>query len=312
MTLKIILSTWYGLAGLVAILGNGLVLWLVFANRSLRTISNLFLTSLAAADFLVGLVIDPVWISIKCLRLDEESYMQNYSKTIGYLWIHTTVATTFNLCCVTLDRHIAIFHPLRYEYIVTNSRCYVLIATVWFLSLVLPCSRFLANVTVLPTLWLSFTIITVLIPMVIIIFCSIRNLKAAAIQSKRIVTQHNVPREEAVKSRLKNFKAAKTISIVVGLFVVFWLPSLVTSLVQYFSKRLTWYKVWTPVEGVAFTASAINPLVYCLRNDDFYEALTRTFRFLTRRNSEQKCFHHSLLRSTNRELTRHNACNSRV
>ncbi|XP_078362140.1 adenosine receptor A2a-like [Oculina patagonica] len=293
MTVKIILSTWFGLTGLAAIIGNALVLWLIFTNRSLRTVSNLFLTSLAAADFLVGLVIDPVWISIKCLRLDEESYMQNNSETIGYLWIHTTVATTFNLCCVTMDRHIAIFYPLRYEDIVNNRRCYALIATVWFMSLVLPCLRFLLDATVLPTLWLSFTIITVLIPMIIIMFCSVRNLKVAAAQFKNI-TDNTLQNQEAVKRRKRNFKAAKTVSIVVGLFVVCWLPSLITSLVQYFSKRVTWYKVWTPVESLAFALSAINPFVYCFRNEDFYGALTRTFRFLRRRNSELDQFHCSV------------------
>ena len=41
--------------------------------------------------------------------------------------------------------------------------------------------------------------------------------------------------------------------------------------------------VWTFVETTAFTSSAINPWVYCLRNDEFYEALSRTFRFLKRR-----------------------------
>ena len=117
--MRVALSTWYGFTGLTAIIGNGIVLWWVARNRSLRTISNLFLTSLAAADFLVGLVIDPVWISIRHLASHANDGLTNYGKVIVYIWIHTTVATTFNLCCVTLDRHIAIFHPLRYEEIVT-------------------------------------------------------------------------------------------------------------------------------------------------------------------------------------------------
>ena len=91
--------------------------------------------------------------------------------------------------------------------------------------------------------------------------------------------------------------------IVVGLFVVCWLPSLVTSFAHYFSKRVTWPKVWVPVEAVAFTSSAINPWVYCLRNEEFYEALTLTFPFL-RRVSKQKGFRRYLFeKSTNTERT---------
>ena len=304
MAEEIVLSTWLGLAGLAAIIGNGIVLWLVVRRRSLRTISNSFLTSLAAADFLVGLVIDPVWISIRCLGYNADTYLQNYSEPIDYLWIHTTVATTFNLCCVTMDRHIAIFYPLHYEDTVTNRRCHMLIATVWFVSLILPCSRFLVkDFKMLSTLYICFTIITVLIPMIIIIFCAIQNLKVAAVQSKKIITDSTLQNEDVVKIREKNFKAAKTVSIVVGLFVVCWLPSLITSFAHYFSKRVTWPKVWVPVEALAFTSSAINPWVYCLRNEEFYEALTLTFPFL-RRVSKQKGFRRYLFeKSTNTERT---------
>ena len=74
MAAKIVLSTWFGLAGLATIVGNVTVLWLIYRNRSLRTISNLFLTSLAAADFLVGLVIDPVYILFRCLLFKTDTY----------------------------------------------------------------------------------------------------------------------------------------------------------------------------------------------------------------------------------------------
>ena len=299
MAAKIVLSTWFGLAGVATIVGNVTVLWLIYRNRSLRTISNLFLTSLAAADFLVGLVIDPVYILFRCLLFKTDTYWRlHYSRAVDYLWIHTTVATTFNLCCVTLDRHIAIFHPLRYEDILTYTRCHVLIATVWLLSLVLPCSRFLVEdvSAVLSKLYSSFTIITVLIPMILIIFCSIRNLKAASVQSRRI-TVNVLQNQEAVKRRRKkNFKAVKTISIVVVLFVVCWLPSLVTSFVHYVGTKSFFYKVWTPVEALSRTSSAINLWVYCLRNTEFYQALTGTFRFLRRRNSAQNGIRRSVER----------------
>ena len=291
---KITLATWYGLAGLATIIGNAIVLWLVASYRSLRTISNLFLTSLAAADFLVGLVIDPAWALIRCLGYNADTYAQTYGKAIDFLWIHTTVATTFNLCCVSLDRYIAIIHPLRYQDFLTNRRCYVLIATVWLMSLVLPCSRFLVHdVTGLSTLYISFTVITILIPMTIIVFCSIRILKAAGEQSNKIkLTVRNLKNQDVLKRTKNNSKAAKTVGIVVGLFVICWLPSLITSFAHYFSKKIShysvYYTVWTSVETVAFASSAVNPWVYCLRNDDFYEALSRTFGCFRRRNSKKK------------------------
>ena len=286
---KIALATWLGVAGLLTIVGNGIVLWLIFRKRSLRTMSNLFLTSLAAADFLVGLVIDPVWIVVRCLGYNSKTYFETFSRSIDYLWIHTTVATTFNLCCVSLDRYVAIIHPLRYHDFLTNRRCYLLIASVWFMSLVLPCSRFMVqDITALSTLYLSFTVMTILFPMSIIVFCSLRILKAALVNYNSIKpTSSCAQNQDVIRRSKKNYKAAKTVSIIVGLFVVSWLPSLITGLAYYFSKLVSYdsayYTVWTSVETVAFTSSAINPWVYCLRNDEFYEALSRTFRFLKRR-----------------------------
>ena len=38
--------------------------------------------------------------------------------------------------------------------------------------------------------------------------------------------------------------------------------------------------VWPWVEAIAFTSSAINPLIYYLRNSDFRRAFRRTFHWL--------------------------------
>lgn len=289
---RIVLATWFSVTGLVAVTGNTVVLWLIARNHSLRIISNFFIASLAVADLSVGLVINPVWATVRCIYYDEDTYLKTYGKLIDHLWIHTTVATTFNLCCISLDRYLAIIHPLRYQSLLTNTRSYLIIVAVWVLSFLLPCSRFFVRDNSIE-LWLSFTIITVLIPMTIIVLCSIRILKASATQYRKInvVTLQN---QEFVNRRKQNFKAAKTVSIVVGLFVVCWLPSLVTSFSQYLSKNVIYttmyHKVWTIVEAVAFTSSAIDPWVYCLRNSKFYEAFNRNFRVGRRQIMEQSSF----------------------
>ena len=249
--------------------------------------SNLFLTSLAATDFLVGLVIDPVWLVVRYLGYNSKTYFETFGRCVDYLWIHTTVATTFNLCCVSLDRYVAIIHPLRYHDFLTNRRCYLLIAGVWFMSLVLPCSRFMVqDITALALLYLSFTVMTILFPVCYrVLFSS--NFKAASIHYNNVKLRSSLVQGQDIFRRTKkNYKAAKTVSIIVALFVVSWFPSLITGFAHYFSNKVSYnsvyFSVWTFVESVAFTSSAFNPWVYCLRNNEFYEALSRSFRFLKR------------------------------
>ena len=133
---SIVLSVWFSLSGLAAVTGNVVALWLFYKHKSLRTISNRFLASLSVADAFVGLVIDPVWIVIKCWssrRVQRKLFM-----ITKMLWIHTTAATTLNSCCVSIDRFIAIRFPFRYQDSLTKRRCFAVIILVWFISLSLP------------------------------------------------------------------------------------------------------------------------------------------------------------------------------
>lgn len=81
----------------------------------------------------------------------------------------------------------------------------------------------------------------------------------------------------------------------VGLFLVCWLPCLVTSFVNYCTHcgLFCYYNtVWIYVELTAFSSSGINPWVYCLRHKEFYKALTATFRPRRRQISlDQNRFH---------------------
>ena len=89
---SIFLSLWFSLSGLAAVTGNVVVLWLFYKSESLRTTSNRFLASLSVADLLVGLVVDPASVAIRCLTQPRESDILN--KVMDMLWIHTTSATT--------------------------------------------------------------------------------------------------------------------------------------------------------------------------------------------------------------------------
>ena len=206
-----ILALWLFLSGLAAVIGNVVVLWLFYKSESLRTISNRFLASLCVADLLVGLVIDPVWIAIRFFTQPKRTHM--LKQVVNLLWIHSTAATVFNLCCVSVDRFIAIRFPFRYQDIITQQRCYAVIIIVWLISLFLPFSRILVDQNNVESLWFSLTFITFVFPITVVTLCYFCIFKAARKQANRIKREnHPNSNEKSVPARaMQNYKAMKSI-----------------------------------------------------------------------------------------------------
>ncbi|XP_022801306.1 beta-1 adrenergic receptor-like [Stylophora pistillata] len=209
-----------------------------------------------------------------------------------FLWIHTTVTTTFNICCVSIDRFIAIRFPFRYQDIVTKKRCYTVIILVWLFSLGLPFSMLSVhgeqsiNVSVL---WISVAFITFAFPILVVLCSYIFIFKSAKKQFKRTLAGENSPifKNDFRVRFMKNFKALKTIGFFLGACIISWMPSFVVLSVDcYYTVINDWdktdilyYIVWPWVEAIAFTSSAINPFIYYFRNKDFRRAFRRTSEF---------------------------------
>ena len=288
---SIVLSVWLSLSGLAAVTGNVVVLWLFHKHESLRTISNRFLASLSVADAFVGLVINPLWIVIICWI--QPRGQKNLSIITKMLWIQTTAATTLNSCCVSIDRFIAIRFPFRYQDSLTKRRCFAVIILVWFISLSLPFFDFLERERKdRKELFVStiFTMCLVLLLLLVVSFCHIIIFKLARKQFRRILPAKNIPDSgENVRVRgMQNFKAIKTVGFVLSACIITWMPSVVLQLVTFYyieeAKRCRLRKIkfvvspW--VQAIAFTSSAINPLIYYFRNSDFRRAFRRTFHWL--------------------------------
>ena len=124
------------LSGFATVAGNEVMLWLFYRNESLRTTFNGQLPLLSALHY-----------------------------SIYMLWIHTTTATTFHLCCVSVDRFIANRFPFRYQDIVTKKRCCKVIILVWLISLD-PWGNIASAV-----LWLSLAFVTFIASLFVVTFC---------------------------------------------------------------------------------------------------------------------------------------------
>ena len=234
---SVVLSLWFASSGLAAVIGNAVVLWLFYKNESLRTISNGFLASLCVADLLAGLVVDPMYIAIRVFAQPRQDSILR--KVIQMVWIHSTAATVFNLCCVSVDRFIAIRFPFRYQDIITKKICYSVIIMVWLISLFLPFSRILVeNPTTVGNFWFLISFIFFALPLTVVTLCYVWIFTVAEKQAGRI-KRENVQNSNEMNSpvrAIQNHKAIKTIGFVLGVFIVSWMPSLVVSVVHYVTE----------------------------------------------------------------------------
>ena len=100
------------MSGVLAIVGNAVVLIAIYRTKALHTISNFFIASLAAADMLVGILLNPL-LSAKAviysyLNPDLPIRGSVFDKVEDFAWIQAVVATTFGLTAISVDRYIAV------------------------------------------------------------------------------------------------------------------------------------------------------------------------------------------------------------
>lgn len=118
------------------VFGNALVVVAVARERYLHSVTNYFITSLAVADCLVGLVVMPFQ------AIDE---FMNKKWIFGEYWcdlwhsldVLASTSSILNLCVISLDRYWAITDPFTYPSRMTTNRACSLIALVWICSSVI-------------------------------------------------------------------------------------------------------------------------------------------------------------------------------
>uniref|UniRef100_A0A7N8Y6J2 Gastrin/cholecystokinin type B receptor n=1 Tax=Mastacembelus armatus TaxID=205130 RepID=A0A7N8Y6J2_9TELE len=131
-TVRIVL---YSLIFLLGVLGNSLIIAVLVRNRRMRTVTNLFLLSLAISDLMVSLVCIPFTLIPNLMR--DFIFGIGICKLVMYFMGVSVSVSTFNLVAISLERYSAICNPLTSRTWQTKSHAAKVITATWVVSFIL-------------------------------------------------------------------------------------------------------------------------------------------------------------------------------
>ncbi|XP_026852662.2 trace amine-associated receptor 6-like [Electrophorus electricus] len=258
---------------------NLLVILSISHFKQLHTPTNLLILSLAVADLLVGLVFMPV--NTMQLR-DSCWYLGKMACTIVLIINFISMSASLcNMVFIAVDRYIAVSDPLLYSTKVTVRKMSLFIILGWSCSLLyiliylyfndhlLPsqilsrchgeCILFIKSSLVTTDLVISFICpCSVILILYSIIFTLVRR-QAKAVRSMLNATSN---RHRAKVSKSSNSKAAKTLGIVVCVYLALWIPFYLCSLTV---ENITSFSLlWTVLTWLILINSSVNPIIYAI------------------------------------------------
>ena len=267
---------------ITTILGNALVLAAVWKTPSLRSPSVIFLCGLATTDLTVGVLLQPLFLSMELMLLPDSS---TYHGALGYAFIavsYTVCGASLMTLTTSVDRLLALRYHMRYTSIVTARRALCAIALNWLTS------WFLASLI----LWSPNIVFLLSMALAVAIFLCLST--SAHLYIYRVVRRHKqqiAAQANAVQDRscvnVARFKRTAAITFLVHYFLLIcytplFVALLLTGINEERKPSESWERngsaiAWKLTSPVLFTNSALNPFIYCWRLREICTAVKKAF-----------------------------------
>lgn len=239
--------------------GGTLLLVVIIQFPPLRHVpSNLLLASLAVADLLIGLLVQPLHgVACVCVLIGKNCQSTSLSNVHSYVGSLLTYSSCMNIVAITMDRYFCIVESLRYPAIMTKARAIQAIVISWVISAVLPATRLIPSYP--KTLIKVSQIILISAVLSVIIFCYIKIFYIFQRHKKNICCQLQAATKEPVK---QEFKSVNTVFLIVAAVTLSYVPLLAVQICLTLNVMKDQVKILHPF-AVTFCLlnSSVNPLI---------------------------------------------------
>ncbi|XP_045910183.1 trace amine-associated receptor 13c-like [Micropterus dolomieu] len=272
----VFLNTLLSSISMLTVALNLLVIISVSHFRQLHTPTNILLFSLAVSDFLVGLLLMPGEIlrNIHCWFLGD--LMCSLYIYVGYI---IPAASIGDMVLISVDRYVAICHPLHYTTRITVRRVKLCVCLCWFCS-VFYCSLFVKDDLTQPGRYNScygecllivnhiteavHLALTFIVPVSLIIILYMRVFVVAVSQARAMrshITAVTFQRSVTLTANKSELKAARTLGVLVVVFLLCFCPYYCVSLTD---NSLLSSSSGTFVIYLFCLNSCLNPVIYAM------------------------------------------------
>ncbi|XP_054711096.1 thyrotropin-releasing hormone receptor-like [Uloborus diversus] len=307
MKYQIVGTFFQGIVLIVGILGNIMVVIVVTRTRSMHTPTNCYLVSLSIADFMTLLASVPNEILAYYLLGDEWIWGRVGCALFIYLQYLGINVSSLSITAFTVERYIAICHPMRAQIVCTVSRAKKIIVGAWIFAC-LYCSPWLFLTKIKPlkykgmevretcTFALSrenylgyfftdlvlFYILPLLLSMVLygliarVLFSRDIQKSGSDGNANGMVSPHESKKSCSNNGTSARAQVVKMLAVVVAVFATLWLPYRVLVVYNSFAKH-RYMELWFLMfcKTMIFINSAINPILYNVMSIKFRRAFKR-------------------------------------
>ncbi|KAM7005923.1 adenosine receptor A1-like [Tautogolabrus adspersus] len=275
--------------------GNILVILALWTSKCIRQPTFCLIVSLAVADLMVGCVAIPLAVVVD-VGLKTTFYGCQFLSCVVILF---TLVSVLCLVAIAVDRFLRVCIPLRYKRTVTQRHSRLVVAACWLVAIPLSFAPMLGRndhqtssdtttsimschfIDVIPISYLVYFnfFLCTLTPLLVMtalygyVFFTIRGNLRERPGNGMQQSQNYLKKER---------KLAQSLSLVLALFALSWLPLHIMNCIFYFDKK-------TRVPNTAFYVgillshanSAVNPVVYAFKIEKIKIAYLELWRQLT-------------------------------
>ncbi|XP_064197276.1 trace amine-associated receptor 4-like [Anguilla rostrata] len=281
---------------LMTVFGNLLVIISISHFRQLHSPTNLIILSLAFIDWFLGTFIMPY----SMIRSVENCWYfgETFCKIHSSIDIMMSIASLLHLGLISVDRYLAICKPLQYRTSVTMHKVAALIGITWMFSFAFGFGVILSKVNLVGveelfinsctgTCILFFNkeggmmaaFVGFFIPGSVMIALYMKIFYVAKVQAIKIKCSLAITTAQCDKkctSEHRERKAAKTLAIVLGAFLLCWFPFVMVLIIDPFFDFSTPAVVYDALVWLGYFNSTCNPLIYGF----FYPWFQRVFKII--------------------------------